>query len=189
MFLVARLINKFDNRWFILIGFLLTGLSLWQMTGFSLYMDSGPILFASFFQGFALGCTFVPLNLLALSGLPHHILTQGTALRALMRMLGGSIGIAILETQLTQNTQIVHSRLVEWLRPDNPLVQSSHFSHLYSLTSPTGVAALNHEVTRQAAMIGYIDDFTLMLMVILGSLPLLLLVRSPRRAAMAAADD
>jgi DHA2 family multidrug resistance protein len=33
-----------------------------------------------------------------LSGLSHHILTQGTALRSLMRMLGGSIGIAILET-------------------------------------------------------------------------------------------
>ena len=74
-------------------------------------MGSGPILFAGFAQGFGLGCTFVPLNLLALSGLPHHILTQGTAIRALMRMLGGSIGIAILETQLSQNTQIVHSRL------------------------------------------------------------------------------
>ena len=61
-------------------------------------MGSGPILFAGFAQGFGLGCTFVPLNLLALSGLPHHILTQGTAIRALMRMLGGSIGIAILET-------------------------------------------------------------------------------------------
>jgi hypothetical protein len=46
---------------------------------------------------------------------------------------------------------------------------------------PSGIAALNHEVTRQAAMIGYIDDFALMLIVILASLPLLLLVRVPRR--------
>ena len=124
MFIVARMINRVDNRLFILVGFLLTAASLWQMTGFSLQMGSGPILFAGFAQGFGLGCTFVPLNLLALSGLPHHILTQGTAIRALMRMLGGSIGIAILETQLTQNTQIVHSRLMEWLRPDNPLAQA-----------------------------------------------------------------
>ena len=101
MFLVARMINRVDNRLFILVGFLMTAASLWQMTGFSLYMGPGPILFAGFAQGFGLGCTFVPLNLLALSGLPHHILTQGTAIRALMRMLGGSIGIAILETQLT----------------------------------------------------------------------------------------
>ena len=138
MFLVARLINRVDNRLFILVGFLLTAASLWQMTGFSLQMGSGPILFAGFAQGFGLGCTFVPLNLLALSGLPHHILTQGTAIRALMRMLGGSIGIAILETQLTQNTQIVHSRLVEHLRPDNPLAQAPYLSAPFSLTRPLG---------------------------------------------------
>jgi hypothetical protein len=32
------------------------------MTGYSLYMGSGPILFAGFAQGFGLGCTFVPLK-------------------------------------------------------------------------------------------------------------------------------
>jgi DHA2 family multidrug resistance protein len=98
-----------------------------------------------------------------------------------MRMLGGSIGIAILETQLTQNTQIVHSQLVEHLRPDNPLAHAPFLSAPFSLTTPSGLAALNNEVTRQAAMIGYIDDFALMLIVILASLPLLLLVRGPRR--------
>jgi len=108
-----------------------------------------------------------------------------------MRMLGGSIGIAILETQLTQNTQIVHSRLVEHLRPDNPLARFPYLSAPYSLTDPSGIAALNHEVTRQAAMIAYNDDFALMLIVILASLPLLLLVRGPRRQPIvaAAADD
>ena len=189
MFLVARIIDRVDNRIFILVGFLLTAASLWQMTGFSLYMGSGPILFAGFAQGFGLGCTFVPLNLLALSGLPHHILTQGTALRALMRMLGGSIGIAILEAELTQNTQIVHSRLMEHLRPDNPLAQAPLLPAPFSLTNPAGIAALNQEVTRQAAMISYLDDFMLMLLVILASLPLLLLVRAPRRQVVAAADD
>jgi DHA2 family multidrug resistance protein len=190
MFIVARLINRIDNRWFIFVGFVLTAASLWQMTGFSLLMGPGPIIFAGFAQGFGLGCTFVPLNLLALSGLPHHLLTQGTALRALMRLLGGSIGIAILETQLTQNTQIVHSRLIEWLRPDNPLAQAPFLAAPYNLTTPSGIAALNQEVTRQAAMIGYIDDFALMLLVILASLPLLLLVRGPRRQSVpAAADD
>jgi MFS transporter, DHA2 family, multidrug resistance protein len=190
MFLVARVINRIDNRLFILVGFLLTAASLWQMTGYSFYMGPGPILFAGFAQGFGLGCTFVPLNLLALSGLPHHILSQGTALRALMRMLGGSIGIAILETQLSQNTQIVHSRLIEHLRPDNPLAQAPYLTAPFSLTDPSGIAALNHEVTRQAAMVAYNDDFALMLWVILACLPLLLLIRGPRREPMpAAADD
>ena len=53
----------------------------------------------------------------------------------------------------------------------------------------SGIAALNHEVTRQAAMIAYNDDFALMLGVILVSLPLLLLVRGPRREPISAAAD
>jgi DHA2 family multidrug resistance protein len=181
MFLVARIIDRVDNRLFILVGFLITAASLWQMTGFSLYMGSGPILFAGFAQGFGLGCTFVPLNLLALSGLPTHILSQGTALRALMRMLGGSIGIAILETQLTQNTQIVHSHLVEHLRPDNPLARAPFLAAPFSLSNPYGLAALNAEVTRQASMVAYIDVFTSMMIIVAAMIPLLLVVRPPRR--------
>src|SRR5256885_10812284 len=42
--LFRSLINRVDQRLFILVGFLLTAASLWQMTGFSLQMDSGPIL-------------------------------------------------------------------------------------------------------------------------------------------------
>ncbi|HEX3864417.1 MAG TPA: MDR family MFS transporter [Stellaceae bacterium] len=188
MLVVGRLINRVDNRIFIFVGFVLTAASLWQMTGWSLQMGSGPILFAGFAQGFGLGCTFVPLNLLALSGMPTHLLTQATALRSLMRLLGGSIGIAILEAQLTQNTQIVHSRLVEWLRPDNPLARAPFMRAPFDLTTAHGIAALNSEVTRQAAMIAYIDDFLLMLIVILCTLPLLLLVRVSRRQPAAAAD-
>jgi hypothetical protein len=50
--------------------------------------------------------------------------TQGT-IRSLMRNLGGSIGISILVATLAQNTQVIHSRLVEGLRPDNPLAQAA----------------------------------------------------------------
>jgi DHA2 family multidrug resistance protein len=184
MIFVGRTINKIDGRLFILVGFVLTAASLWQMTGFSLYMDSWPIVLAGFAQGFSLGLTFVPLNILALSDLPRHILTQGTALRSLMRMIGGSVGISILEAKLAQNTQTIHSHLIENLRPDNPALHGMT-SH-YSLTTPSGVAALNAEVTRQAAMISYIDDFKMMMLVILCSLPLVLLIKGPRRAAVAA---
>jgi DHA2 family multidrug resistance protein len=190
MFLVARIVDKIDVRLFILVGFLLTAGSLWQMTGYSLYMGSGPIIFAGLAQGFGLGLTFVPLNLLALSTLPARIMSQGTAIRALMRMLGGSIGIAILETELAQNTQIVHSRLVEGLRPDNPLAQPPLLHTPFSLTDPSGIAALNTEVTRQAAMVSYNDDYALMMMVLLAALPALLLIRAPRREpAIVTADD
>jgi MFS transporter, DHA2 family, multidrug resistance protein len=177
MFLVARIINRVDNRLIILLGLALTVVSLWQMTGFSLEMGMAPVISSGLLQGFGLGCTFVPLNTLALSNLPRHILTQGTALRSLMRNLGGSFGISIFEALLAENTQIVHSRLVEQLRPDNPLVHTPHLASTFSLSSPSAVAALNAEVTRQAGMVSYIDVYRLMMLIVIVTIPLLLLVR------------
>ena len=182
MFAVARMINRVDNRLIILFGLLLTAVSMWQMTRFSLYMGMEPIILSGLLQGFGfgLGCTFVPLNTIALSNLPRHILTQGTALRSLMRNLGGSVGISVLVALLAENTQIIHSRLIELLRPDNPLAQSPYLAAPFSLTTPAGIAALNAEVTRQAAMVAYLNDFALMMILAIGACFLLLLVRRQR---------
>jgi DHA2 family multidrug resistance protein len=196
MFLVAPLINRVDSRLIILFGFLLTAVAMWQMSCFSLQMGTMPVIVSGLLQGFGLGCTMVPLNIIALSTLPRHILTQGTAIRSLVRNLGGSIGISILVATLAENTQAVHSRLVEGLRPDNPLLQAPYLPAPFSLSTPSGVVALNAEVTRQAAMVAYIDDFKLMMLIALASLPLVLLLRpSHRRSPVAipiepvAADD
>ena len=120
MFLVARLINRVDSRLIILFGLLMTSAATREMSQFSLQMGMAPVIISGLMQGFGLGCTQVPLNIIALSTLPRHIMTQGTAIRSLMRNLGGSVGISILVATLAENTQIVHSRLVEGLRPDNP---------------------------------------------------------------------
>jgi DHA2 family multidrug resistance protein len=190
MFIVAPLIIRVDNRLIIGFGFLLTALSMWQMSQFSLQMGMAPVIISGLLQGFGLGCTQVPLNILALSTLPRHILTQGTAIRSLMRNLGGSIGISVLVANLAEKTQIVHSHLVEGLRPDNPLAQAPYLAAPYSLSTPGGIAALNAEVTRQAAMVAYIDNFRLMMLIALATLPVLLLLRGGRhRPLTAAADD
>ena len=57
------------------------------MTQFSLQMGMMPVVISGLLQGFGLGCTFVPLNIIVLSNLPRHILTQGTAIRSVMRAI------------------------------------------------------------------------------------------------------
>ena len=191
MFMVARLVGRVDTRLVILTGLALTVASLWQMTGFSLGMGMGLILTSGVLQGFGLGFVFTPLSIVTFSTLPRRTLTQGTAIFSLTRNIGGSVGIAIVEALLTENTQVVHSRLVEHLRPDNPLAQAPYLMPPFSLTSPAGVAALNAEATRQAAMVAYVDDFKMMMIIVIFTLPLLLLLRRPRpipTAATAAAE-
>jgi len=180
MILVARLVGRVDVRLIILTGLAVTVASMWQMTGFSLQMGMGPIITSGLLQGFGLGFVFTPLSTITFSTLPRNILTQGTAIFSLMRNIGGSIGISIVVALLAENTQTVHSRLVEHLRPDNPLAQAPYLMPPFSLTTPAGVAALNAEATRQAAMVAYIDDFKLMMLIVILAAPLILLLRKPR---------
>ena len=190
MFLVARLVGRIDTRLIILTGLLATVVSMWQMTGFSLQMGMGPVITSGVLQGFGLGFVFTPLSIITFSTLPRHIMTQGTAIFSLMRNIGGSIGISVVVALLSENTQIVHSRLVEGLRPDNPLAQAPYLAAPYSLSTTTGIAALNAEVTRQAQMVAYLDDFKLMMIIVLFAAPLLLLLRKPpvARSGLAAAE-
>ena len=48
-----------------------------QMSCFSLQMSMAPVVISGLLQGFGLGSTQVPLNIIALSTLPRHIMTQG----------------------------------------------------------------------------------------------------------------
>ena len=187
MFLVTRLIGRVDIRLVISTGLLVTAVAMWEMTGFSLYMGMGPIIVTGVMQGFGLGFVFTPLSTVTFATLPRQLLTQGTAIFSLMRNIGGSVGISIVEALLVQNTQVVHSRLVEQLRPDNPLARLPHMAAPFSLTDPSGIAALNAEATRQAAMVAYIDNFKLMMVMVIAGLPLVLLLRKPRPVPLAAA--
>ena len=181
MFLVARLVGRVDIRLIILTrAGADRGLAVADDRVLAADGDGADHHRPGVLQGFGLGFVFTPLSIVTFSTLPRHILTQGTAIFSLMRNIGGSVGISIVVALLVENTQIVHSRLVEHLRPDNPLAQLPYLSAPYSLTDPSGIAALNAEVTRQAAMVAYIDNFKLMMMIVIAVLPLLLLLRNPR---------
>ena len=64
---------------------------------------------------------------------------------------------------------------------------------LWSPDTASGLAALNEELTRQAQIIAYLDDFQLLMWVTLAALPLILLLRKNRqptsRPAMEAAVE
>jgi DHA2 family multidrug resistance protein len=80
-------------------------------------------------------------------------------------------------TLLAQNTQVNHLVLTEHVTPFNPLLDGRP----NNLADLTAIASLNAEVTRQAMMIAYLDDFKLMMFVALLAVPMLLLLRNPRR--------
>lgn len=186
MMVVGRLVGRTDVRLLIMGGLLMTALSLWQMSGFTTEIGVWAIAWTGILQGFGLGFIFVPLSTLAFATLEPRYRTEGTAMFSLMRNIGSSVGISIMITLLAQGTQRHHEALVVNANPFNAALQLQGASSLWSLDSPAGLAALNGEITRQAATIAYLDDFRLMMFITLLALPLLLLLRRPGQPAGAA---
>jgi DHA2 family multidrug resistance protein len=187
MLVVGRLLSRMDTRYILLAGLALTAYSLYQMTSYSLDMDRWPIIWAGVVQGVGLGFLFVPLSAVAFTTLAPSLRTEAASLFSLVRNIGGSIGISVVETVLAQATQVIHSSLATNVTPFAAGLRQPAAQQMWNMHTVTGLAALNAEVTRQSAMIAYLDDFKLMMIVTLAAVPLLLLIRKPSRSAGAGA--
>jgi DHA2 family multidrug resistance protein len=178
MLAVGRLNARIDSRLIVGVGLLFTAVAAWQMSKFSLDMTAGPVEVSGVLQGLGTGLVFVPLSTLAFSTLNPSLRNEGSALFTLTRSLGGSAGISIIEALQTHNVEVVHSDLVQNITPGSGVLQAYMPS---ALKSTAGLAGLNEEINRQSAMVAYVDDFKLLIFLSLVTLPLLLLMRAPRR--------
>ena len=181
MFVVGRLIGRVDTRLILLTGLSLSAFALWQMTQFDLSMSAMPIIVAGVVQGLGIGLIFVPLSVLAYATLAPGHRPEATGVFTLVRSLGSSVGISLMEALWTTNASVVHSTLAGHIQPGDPVV-SAALPPMFNPATGAGLAALNGEVTRQAAMVAYVDDFRLMMIVTLAVMPLLLFMRSPKYA-------
>jgi MFS transporter, DHA2 family, multidrug resistance protein len=184
MMVAGRLSNRVDPRLLMLIGLLMIAGSMWQMTGWTPAISVWSLTVTSVIQGFGLGFVFIPLQVVAFGTLPVELRTEGTALFSLMRNVGSAIGISITSFLLAQNTQIMHAELAAHVTPFNRMLQTGGAYLFWNVTRQRGLSALNDEITRQAQIIAYANDFKFMLMITLPTVLLLLLMRKPRAAAV-----
>ncbi len=181
MFLVGRLVNRVDTRWMIFTGFVLTTISLWMMAQFNLQISEGDVIWSGVVQGLGLGLIFVPLSTIAFATLEPRLRTEAAGIFSLVRNIGSSIGISVIFTLFSHNLQVNHASLAQHVGPFNPLYQAPFLPPAWDIHSSAGLMALNGEVTRQAALIAYLDDFRLMMLISLCTLPLVILLRRPPR--------
>jgi DHA2 family multidrug resistance protein len=187
MFIMGRVMGKIDPRLVIATGFSLNAVALWIMTHMALGQDDRLIVIGGLLQGLGLGMVFVPLTTIVFATIPGSLRTDASSLFTLVRNIGSSVGISIIGAIQLNNIGAARSSLSEHIRPDNPIVAA--LPQPFDVTSTTGLALLDGEVSRQAAMIAYVDAFFLTGILCLACVPMLLLVRSPRRQPAAAKDE
>lgn len=184
MIFASRLMEKLNVRPVLVIGLVFTAASLWFMTKFTVDVTQATITWTGFLQGMGLGFIFVSLSTVAFATLPTALRTEASAIFALVRNIGSSLGISIVVSQLANNLQREHAVLTEHISPFNqalnePLAQGAMISRVWNTETAQGLAALNGEVTRQAAQLAYVDDFQIIMVMALVTIPFAILLRSP----------
>jgi DHA2 family multidrug resistance protein len=184
MMLCGRLVGKVNVRLLVSIGFVATAYALYEMMSWNPDISEWMIIKAGFIQGLSIGFVFVPLSTLTFATLPAELRTQATGVYSLIRNLGSAIGISVTGALLLSNTQANHAQIADAVTPFNRSLWAGGIMRFWDPVHLHGAAMLNQEITRQASTIAYIDDFKLMFILALGSMPLVLLIRPEKSRAV-----
>jgi MFS transporter, DHA2 family, multidrug resistance protein len=200
--LAGRLINRIDQRLILGVGCLLNAWAAWNMSVLTSGVDYWALAWPRFVQGLGTGLVFVPLNAVGLATIPRISMGNATALLNVVRNLGGGAGVAIVSTLLTRRTQEHQSTLIAHVSQFDAettarlAAWTAHFGAqgADSFTAQRrAMAMVYQEVTRQAQVLAFADDFWLLFVLFCGTLlllPLLERVRTgPATSRRPSADD
>ena len=180
------LMGRVDPRYLIGGSFIVQGFALFHMSHLSTDMSFMDAALARMMQAAGIPFLFVPLTTIAYVGLRPEESNQASAMMNVARNLGGTIGISSVQTMLAQREQFHQARLVEGLNPLNPnytqglaqlTPQLRDAGQLSSDAAAQAVGRLYASMTRQAAMLAYIDVFHVLMIVVFAAVPLLFFMR------------
>jgi DHA2 family multidrug resistance protein len=180
--------SKIDPRFLVGFSFCAQGIAFWNFSHLDTSLSFGSVAIARAFQAFSLPFLFVPITAVAYVGLRPDESNQASALMNVMRNLGGSIGISIVQTLTQQRQQFHQARYVESLNPLNPnyvhglnqMSQALQNAGQSSVAAPQqALQQLYSSLGQQAGMLSYIDAFRLLMVLTFCCLPLILLMQKP----------
>jgi len=177
MIVAGQLMGKVDTRILLMFGLFATGIGFYMMSRLSLDSHQDEIILSGIMLAIGSGMMFVPLSTIVFSTLDPALRNEGAAMFALVRNIGSSIGISLLQVLTIRNGATVMSRLGEGVRPDNPAwgIKAPDFD----FGSAEAVAIAHAEMNRQSAMVAYIDSFWLLFLLSIAIMPLIWLMRAP----------
>jgi DHA2 family multidrug resistance protein len=183
--LVGRLVGKVDNRGLIAFGILGIIASLWLNGHLTQLADTHAMTMPIFVRSLGLGFCFVPLSVVALSGLKPSERGSAAGLFNLTRELGGSIGTAWMSTMITNSSHQFRTDLARYADPYNPLFQEQlrqAQGALARLPDPiqSGYALMAARLDAQALVRAFNSGFLVLAAVFALSFFLVFLLRKPK---------
>jgi DHA2 family multidrug resistance protein len=159
--------DRWDGRVPILIGLGIMALTMYQFSFLSLLSEKWQIMLPLYLRGFGMGCLFSPLTTVAISEIPNRKMAQASGLINVIRQIGGSFGVAVFGTILTQRTIFHMAMYGQQLNPTSEAYQNTvrglgHFAqNAVGGTLGNGTAQANALIighTQAQAFVSAIDD-------------------------------
>jgi MFS transporter, DHA2 family, multidrug resistance protein len=191
---IGVLVARVGARKLLALGLVGGAFTLYWLGELNLSAGYWDIFWPQFIQGISLGLLFVPLTTISMDPIPRERMGNATSIFNLMRNLGGSMGIAAATTMLARNGQAFVSVLGARVTPYDPSTQlmfermrQGFIARGADLVTATqrAQAALFGLVARQATMLAFVSVFRLLALIFLLMLPLVLIMKSPRRRGSA----
>ena len=186
---VGFLLSRFQPRWLIIFGLLVSAFGLYQMTRFDLQVDFRHAVVARIIQSAGLAFLFVPINTMAFYYISKQSVGYATGLINLARNIGGSSGIAMATTLIARRQQYHQQILVAHVSPlDLPyqtMLQSLQ-RMLVAKGADVAQAAsqaqklIYNMIQRQSMILSFIDTFWMLAVAFLLMIPLMFLVKKTR---------
>jgi DHA2 family multidrug resistance protein len=185
---VGKIVSKFDPRLVLATGGLVLVSALYSFNGLTPMTGEDNLFWPLIIRAAGTVMMFLPLNLATLGSIPKHEVGAAAGFFNLTRQLGGSIGVALLTTLLSQRQAFHRSVLVEKLGASDPQVMA-RVDALSQGFMARGVDAahahgqalgmLDQLVSTQASVMSFADTFAATAALVLCCLPLVLLLRKP----------
>lgn len=196
--IIGFLTAKMDNRWMIAFGFALFGAASIWFGEVNLSIGQWTFLWAILISGFGSGCVFVPLSTTTMAFLKNEEIGNASGLYNLLRNIGGSIGISVVNTIVARHEQTHRNELVGDLAPGRNVVHGTlqgmqQFLTTQGADSTTALhqayGLMNGALNGQARLWSYVDDFRYMALVCFACVPLVFALKKAvgRKGATAAA--
>lgn len=193
MFLTApvsgMLSRKMDPRLMMMIGFLGFAAGTWRMSHLTADWDFQELLLPQILRGVSLMLCMVPINNLALGTLPPSRLKNASGLFNLTRNLGGAVGLAIINTVLTNRNAFHYERLAEHVGWGDVEAQKMMTNMTASFDSrgldgqTAAISKIAGMVHQQAALMSFMDVFTLLTAMFASLALFAMMMRKPSAAA------
>ena len=187
---VGAVLAKVDPRKMLAGGIVICSITLYQLSRLNMNAGFWQFCWPQLFMGLALGMLFVPLTTVTMDPISNESMGNATSLFNLVRNLGGSIGIAAVNTIETRREQLDINVLGTDVTRGNPsAVSIMHALQQYFVSKGQDIvdatdkarAILFQMIDQQSRMIAYNTTFRILAILFIAMIPFLFLLKRPTK--------